>query len=94
MKHFFSAMYAQNLSKNNKTKVSLFDRAERYDLKSRLWLFLSPFLFPPKNRGMKKGKMNSKNRILSHAFLLDQFILYFTIYEMNIIYFFKNFNVI
>ena len=30
------------------------DRAERYDLKSRLWLFFSPFLFPPKKEGRRK----------------------------------------
>ena len=39
-----------------------FDRAERNDLKSRLWLFFPPFLVPPKNRGKKKRRMNSKNR--------------------------------
>ena len=37
------------------------DRAERYDLKSQLWSFFSPFLFPPKKRGEKKRSMNSKN---------------------------------
>ena len=30
------------------------DRAERHDLKSRLWLFFSPFLFPPKKGGKEK----------------------------------------
>ena len=38
------------------------DRAERHDLKSRLWLFFSPFLFPPKKRVKKKRRMISKNR--------------------------------
>ena len=30
-----------------KTDTKNSDRAERHDLKSRLWLFFSPFLFPP-----------------------------------------------
>ena len=34
---------------------------ERHDLKSRLWLFFSPFFFPPKKRGKKKRRINSKN---------------------------------
>ena len=34
------------------------DRAEGHDFWERLWLFFSPFLFPPKIRGRK----NSKNR--------------------------------
>ena len=38
------------------------DDPERNDLKSRLWLFFSPFLFHPKKRGEKKRRMNSKNR--------------------------------
>ena len=29
---------------------------ERHDLKSRLWLFFSPFLFPPKKEGRRKGE--------------------------------------
>ena len=37
------------------------DRAERHDFWPRLWLFYFPFLFPPKIRGKKKRKMNSKN---------------------------------
>ena len=37
------------------------DRAERHDLKPRLWLFFSPILFLPKKRGKKKMRMNSKN---------------------------------
>ena len=47
------------------------DRAERYDLKSRLWLFFSPFLFPPKKQGERKGEWIGKIVILSHAFMLD-----------------------
>ena len=34
------------------------DRAERLDFWSRLWLFFSPFIFPPKKRGKKKMIMN------------------------------------
>ena len=37
------------------------DRAERHDLKSRLCLFFSPPLFPPKKRREKKRKINRKN---------------------------------
>ena len=37
------------------------DRAERHDLKSRPWFFFSPFIFPPKQRGKKKKRMNTKN---------------------------------
>ena len=32
------------------------DLAERHDLKSRLLLFFSPFLFPPKKKGRRKGE--------------------------------------
>ena len=52
--------------------IVLKDRVERYDLKSQLWLFFSPFLFPPKVRGKKDRRMNSKIVVLSHAFLLDR----------------------
>jgi hypothetical protein len=31
-----------------------------------------PFLLPPKKRGKKKKRMNTKIVIKSHAFLLDQ----------------------
>ena len=50
-------------------KVKLLDRAERHDLKSRLWLLFSPFLFPPKRRGKKKRRMNSKNRVKSFCMI-------------------------
>ena len=50
-----------------KTKVStLNDRAERHDLKSRLWVFF-PFSFLK-----KEGRRIAKIVILSHAILLDQ----------------------
>ena len=41
--------------------VKFYDRAERHELKSQLWLFFSPFLFPPKKRRKKKRRINSKN---------------------------------
>ena len=47
------------------------DRTERHDLKSRLWLFFYPFLFPLKKEGRRKGERIAKIVILSHAFLLD-----------------------
>ena len=37
------------------------DRAERHDLKSRLWLLFSIFS-PSKKRGKKKRRTNSKKR--------------------------------
>ena len=46
-----------------------------HDLKSRLWLFFSPFLFPPKKEGRRKGELIAKIVILSHAFLLDHFYI-------------------
>ena len=48
------------------------DRVERHDLKSQLWLFFFPFLFPPKKDGRGKGEWIAKIMILSHAFLIDQ----------------------
>ena len=48
------------------------DRAERHELKSRLWLLFSLFPSLLKKRGKKGRRMNSKNRDLSHAFLLNQ----------------------
>ena len=38
-----------------------YDRAERHDFWPQLWLFFSPFLFPPKKREKKKRRMVSKN---------------------------------
>ena len=38
--------------------LTLMDRAERHDLKSRLFFIL----FPPKKRGKKKRRIYSKNR--------------------------------
>ena len=55
-------------SLNNELK---WDRAERHDLKSGLWLFFTPFLFLPEKRGKKKWEWKAKIVILSHAFLLD-----------------------
>ena len=49
------------------------DDPERHDLKLRLWLFFSPFLFPPKKEGRRKGECIAKIVILSHAFLDHHF---------------------
>ena len=38
------------------------DGTERYDFWSRFLLLHSPFLFPPKKRGKRKGEWCSKNR--------------------------------
>ena len=40
----------------------IWDRAERHDFRSILWIFFSHFLFPDKKRGKKKRRMNSQNR--------------------------------
>ena len=50
------------------------DRVKRHssDLKSRLWLFFSPFLILPKKKGRIKWEWISKIVILSHAFLLNR----------------------
>ena len=52
------------ITKYNKEdkRYPLKDRTERHDLKSRLWLLFSTFLFPPKKRGKKIRRMDSKNR--------------------------------
>ena len=34
----------------------LHDRTERYDFRTRLCLFFSPFLFPPNKSGRRKGE--------------------------------------
>ena len=49
----------------------MYHRAERHDLKSRLWLFFSPFFFPPKKRGKKKRRLNSKNCDFKLCLLID-----------------------
>ena len=41
------------------------DETGRYDFWSRFLLLHSPFLFPPKKRGKRKGEWCSKNRALS-----------------------------
>ena len=50
------------------------DRAERHD--QRLWLFFSPFLFPPKKE--KRRRMNNKNRDQKSCLSArsDQYIIY------------------
>ena len=54
------------------------DRAERHDFWPPLWLFSSPFLFPPKNRGKKKRRMNSKNLVLKSCLSARSFMISFT----------------
>ena len=39
----------------------MWEDTERHDLKPTL-VILNPFLFPPKKRGKKNGRMKSKNR--------------------------------
>ena len=46
--------------KENKMQIN--DQAERLGYWPRLWLVFSPFLFPPRERGKKKRRMNSKKR--------------------------------
>ena len=46
------------------------DDPERHDLKSRLWLFFSPFL---KKEGRRKAELMAKIVILNHAFLDHHF---------------------
>ena len=54
----------------------ILDRAERHGFYPRLWLFFSPFLFPPKKRGNKKEEQLAKIVIKSHAFLLNLNFIY------------------
>ena len=49
------------LKREKKIHMSRYDRAEN-DSKSRIWLFFSPFLFPPKKRGKIKMRMKCLNR--------------------------------
>ena len=46
------------------------DRAEGHDFWPRLWLFFSPFVFPPKKK-REEEKWRAKIVIKSRAFLLD-----------------------
>ena len=55
-------------------------RAERHDFWPRLWLFFSPFPYPPKKEGRRKGEWLAKIVIKSHAFLLDRLYIYLSIY--------------
>ena len=55
---------------NHKNAIFFTDQAERHGFWPRLWLFFSPFLFPPKKK-RRKGECIAKIEIKSHDFLLD-----------------------
>ena len=59
----------KSISQSLSLNPPVFDRAERNDFWP--WLFYSPFLFPPKKEGRRKGEWIAKIVIKSHAFLLD-----------------------
>ena len=58
-----------------KTIISVFiivdHGAERYDLKFRIWLFVSPSSSLSKKERKRKGEWKAKIVILSHTFLID-----------------------
>ena len=58
---FFFPLFFGRIKKKGKNN-QFSDGAERHDLKLRLWLFFSPFLFPLKTKRKKKMRMNIKNR--------------------------------
>ena len=58
------------LERVDRGKIAL-DWAERHDFWPRLWLFFSPFLFPPKKREEEKENEWAQIVIKGHAFLLD-----------------------
>ena len=68
------------------------DRAERHDLKLKLWLLFSYFLFPPKKEGIRKEEWIAKIEILSHAFQLNPIVALvftrwkFSDWSLNLIY--------
>jgi hypothetical protein len=51
----------------------LSDQSERHEIYPRLWLFFSPFLFPPKKK-REEEKENELPKIKSHAFQTGHFI--------------------
>ena len=58
------------------TKVlNLRNRAERHDLKSRLWLFF-PFFSSSLKRVKKKGRVNNKNRDLKSCLYARSYSVY------------------
>ena len=65
------------------------DRAERLDFWPLLWLFSSPFLFPPKKEERRKREWIAKNLIKSPAFLLDHVkgIIYFSETPFKYVYY-------
>ena len=75
----FSEQYQYQCTKKKRknTKFALIwcklkDRAERHDLKSRLWLFFPLFSSLLKKEGRRKWEWIVKIVILSHTFLHDQ----------------------
>ena len=55
--YFFKQFKPPNNLFQLSTPLFQIDRAERHDLKSQLWLFFSPFLFPSKKKkGIRKGE--------------------------------------
>ena len=62
------------------------DRAERYDLKSRLLLFILLFFFSYFRREEKMGKGITKVGILSHAFVLERIFEIWTVWRMTLLF--------
>ena len=58
----WSIWYIELMIKCTKPYYQKKDRADRHDFWPRLWLFSSPFLFPPRKRGEKKRRMNRKHQ--------------------------------
>ena len=79
---YFFPPYWMMWYKRTVSRSPLINRAERYDFWPRLWLFFSPFLFPPKKRGKNKRRMNRKNRdqkscLSVHSFQSQAFFPFF-----------------
>ena len=68
------------------------DETERYDFWTRFLLLHSPFLFPPKKRGKRKGEWCSKNRDQKSYLPVSSWnVIHFTI-EKNL--FFWDFTIV
>ena len=63
---FFPLFFSSEEKKGKNNQFS--DRAERHDLRSRLWLFVSLFTSLLEKRGKKKRRMNIKNREFKSCF--------------------------